>query len=161
MHLLGRRNAVADHRPGGEPGPGGPNGRAPPRPPIRIDSRGAILVVAGFVLATRYPARAVPFILLWTLGRGRLRSRCSWPPAGRPSASSCPLTVVFTAIPAAMLLGTAIEPGALLAMTSGFTMLPVAVPLFLAWSRRVRTAWLLTYAVVFGGVTIVIGLRPP
>jgi diguanylate cyclase (GGDEF)-like protein len=68
-----------------------------------------------------------------------------------------PLTVVFTVIPAAMLLGTAVEPGALLAMTSAFAMLPVAVPLFLAWSRRVRNAWLLTYAVVFGGVTMVSG----
>ena len=42
-------------------------------------------------------------------------------------------------------------------MTSGFTMLPVAVPLFLAWSRRLRNGWLLAYAVVFAGVTLVTG----
>jgi len=60
-------------------------------------------------------------------------------------------------IPAMTLAFTATEPGALLSMASGFTMLPVAVPLFLAWTPRLRTAWLVAYAVVLGGATMITG----
>ena len=118
---------------------------------------GAILLVAGFTLSVRYPDRAVPFLLLWTAGS--VASFALFVAAGRASTRFVlPLSVLFTVIPATLLLGTAIEPGTLLAMASGFTMLPVAVPLFLAWNRRVRTGWLLAYTVVFGGVTMLTGL---
>ena len=114
-------------------------------------------MATGFVLAARYPMRAVPFFALWTTGG--IASAALFFAAGRASPRWVPpLTVLFTAIPATLLLGTAVEPGTLLAMASGFTMLPVAVPLFLAWTRRVRTAWLLVYAAVFGGVALTTGL---
>ena len=116
-----------------------------------------ILVATGFLLAARYPMRAIPFFVLWT--SGGIACGALFIAAGRASPRMVlPLTVVFTVIPAVLLLGTAVEPGTLLAMASGFTMLPVAVPLFLAWTRRVRTVWLVAYAVVFGGVALVTGL---
>jgi diguanylate cyclase (GGDEF)-like protein len=118
---------------------------------------GVILVATGFLLAARYPVRAVPLFFLWT--SGAVASFALFVAAGRASARYVvPLTVLFTVIPATLLLATAVEPGTLLAMASGFTMLPVAVPLFLAWNRRVRTGWLLAYALIFGGVVIVTGL---
>ena len=108
------------------------------------------------MLGARYPIRAVPFFVLWTTGG--IACFALFIAAGRASPRMVvPLTVLFTAIPATLLLGTAVEAGALLAMSSGFTMLPVAVPLFLAWHRRVRTVWLLAYAVVFGGVILATG----
>jgi diguanylate cyclase (GGDEF)-like protein len=116
-----------------------------------------ILVATGFVLAARYPMRAAPFFVIWT--SGGIACAALFFAAGRAAPRwVLPLTVLFTVIPATLLLGTAVEPGTLLAMASGFTMLPVAVPLFLAWTRRVRTAWLLVYAAVFGGVALVTGL---
>ena len=116
-----------------------------------------VLLVTGFVLAARFPARATLFFFLWTSGAAA--SFALFFAAGRASQRFVvPLTVLFTLIPATGLLVTAVEPGALLAMASGFTILPVAVPLFLAWTSAVRTGWLLAYAVVFGGVTFVTGL---
>lgn len=116
-----------------------------------------ILVATGFLLAARYPTLAIPFFVLWT--SGGIACVALFVAAGRASARLIlPLTVLFTVIPAVLLLATAFEPGTLLAMASGFTMLPVAVPLFLAWTRRVRTVWLVAYAVVFGGVALVTGL---
>lgn len=116
----------------------------------------AILLVTGFVLAARYPARATLFFFLWSSGAAA--SFALFFAAGRASHRFVvPLTVLFTVIPATALLGTAIEPGVLLAMATGFSMLPVAVPLFLAWARPVRTGWLLAYTAVFGGVTLVTG----
>ncbi|MEA2654432.1 MAG: hypothetical protein QOI37_1659, partial [Chloroflexota bacterium] len=118
---------------------------------------GIILVATGFLLAARYPLRAAPFFFLWT--SGAVACFALYAAAGRASPRFIlPLTIVFTVIPATLLLGTAVEPGTLLAMASGFTMLPVAVPLFMAWTRRVRTGWLLAYAGVSGGITIVTGL---
>jgi diguanylate cyclase (GGDEF)-like protein len=115
-----------------------------------------ILVATGCLLGARYPMRAVPFFVLWTTGG--IACFALFVAAGRASPRMVvPLSVLFTIIPATLLLGTAIEPGTLLAMASGFTMLPVAVPLFLAWHRRVRTTWLLAYAAVFGGVILVTG----
>jgi diguanylate cyclase (GGDEF)-like protein len=118
---------------------------------------GVVLVATGFLLAARYPTRATPFFFLWT--SGAVACFALFVASGRASPRFVlPLTVVFTVIPATLLLGTAVEPKALLAMASGFTMLPVAVPLFLAWTRRVRTAWLLVYAAILAGVVIATGL---
>jgi diguanylate cyclase (GGDEF)-like protein len=117
---------------------------------------GVTLLVTGFVLAARYPDRSAAFFLLWTSGAAA--SFALFIGVGRASQRFVvALTVVLAIIPATLLLGTAVEPGALLSMASGFTMLPVAVPLFLAWTRPLRTGWLVAYAVVFGGVTIVTG----
>lgn len=116
-----------------------------------------ILLMTGFLLAARYPARETLFFFLWTSGAAAsfvlflLSQRVS-------RRFVVPLTILFTVIPAAALLVTSSEPGALLAMASGFTMLPVAVPLFLAWTRPIRTGWLFAYTAVFGGVTLVTGL---
>jgi diguanylate cyclase (GGDEF)-like protein len=116
----------------------------------------AILLVTGITLAARFSERAVAMLLLWTSGAAinfvlfLVSSRV-------PRRFVVPLTVLFTLIPATALMFTATEPQALLSMASGFTMLPVAVPLFLAWTGRLRTSWLLGYAVVFGGVTLVTG----
>lgn len=115
-----------------------------------------ILLVTGFVLAARFPTRAVPMFVLWTSGAAI--SFGLFIAASRASRRFVvPLTVIFTLIPALTLMFTATEPGALLSMASGFTMLPVAVPLFLAWTPRLRTGWLLGYALAFGGVTMVTG----
>ena len=94
--------------------------------------------------------------MLWTSGAAA--SSTLFLAARRaPHALVLPMTVVLTVIPAIVMLGTAMEPRALLAVTSGFTMLPVAVPLFLAWTRSVRNGWLLIYTVVFAGITIATG----
>ena len=156
MHLLARRNRSPNEDPQDD------RSRAARAVELRRVLRsgsllvGTILLATGFVLATRYPVRAEPLIVLWT--SGAVSCFALFVIASRASLRLVtPLTVVFTAIPAAMLLGTAVEPRALLAMTSGFAMLPVAVPLFLAWSRRVRTAWLLAYAAAFAGITVISG----
>jgi diguanylate cyclase (GGDEF)-like protein len=115
-----------------------------------------ILLVTGFVLAARFPPRAIPMFVLWTSGAAITFGL--YLAAGRASRRFVvPLTILFTVIPAMALAFTATEPGALLSMASGFTMLPVAVPLFLAWTSRLRTAWLVAYAVVLGGVTMITG----
>ena len=117
---------------------------------------GATLLVSGVVFAIRYPERGAAFIVLWTAGAAAsftlfLAVRRA------PQRFIVPMTVAFTVIPATMLLGTAAEPRALSAMTSGFAILPVAVPLFLAWTRALRTGWLVVYATVFAGTTIATG----
>jgi hypothetical protein len=85
----------------------------------------ATLLVAGVAFATRYPERAAAFLLLWTAGAAA--SFTLFLAARRaPQRLIVPMTVVFTIVPAVMLIGTATEPRAILAMTSGFTMLPVA-----------------------------------
>lgn len=125
---------------------------------LRVGSAlvGAVQLATGVAFAIRYPDRAAEFFTLWT--SGAVASVALFVTANRASQRYVVmLTVVLTAIPAAMLLGTAIEPRALLAVTSGFTQLPVAVPLFMAWTRRLRTGWLVTYALVLGSVTIVTG----
>jgi diguanylate cyclase (GGDEF)-like protein len=116
----------------------------------------AILLVTGFVLAARFSARGIPLFVLWTSGAAVTFGL--YVAAVRASRRFVvPLTIAFTLVPAALLLVTAIEPGALLSMASGFTMLPVAVPLFLAWTPRLRTGWLVGYALVFGSVTVATG----
>ena len=115
-----------------------------------------VLVLTGFALGARYPIRAVPFFLLWT--SGGIACCALYIAAGRSSQRMVvPLTVLLTGIPATLLLGTAVEARALLTISSGFTMLPVAVPLFLAWHCRVRTVWLLAYAAVYGSVILATG----
>lgn len=115
-----------------------------------------ILLVTGFVLAARFPLRALPLFVLWTSGAAV--AFALYLAAGRASRRFVvPLTIAFTLIPTTTLVFTATEPGALLSMASGFTMLPVAVPLFLAWTPRLRTAWLVGYALVLGGLTMVTG----
>ena len=117
---------------------------------------GVILLATGVAFAGRYPDHAASFFTLWT--SGSVASFALFVTANRVSQRYVvPLTVVLTVIPAAMLLGTAIEPLALLAVTSGFTQLPVAVPLFMAWTRRLRSAWLVAYAIVFASITLATG----
>ncbi|MBI3748717.1 MAG: GGDEF domain-containing protein [Chloroflexi bacterium] len=115
-----------------------------------------VLEVSGVAFAARYPEHAASFFTLWTLGA--IASVALFAAARRASPRFVvPLTVVLTIIPATMLLGSAVEPGALLAITAGATQLPVAVVLFLTWTRRVRTGWLLSYTIIFDVVTIVTG----
>jgi diguanylate cyclase (GGDEF)-like protein len=117
---------------------------------------GVTLLTTGFVLGARYPDRAAAFFLLWTSGAaGSVALFLTVDRASRRLV--VPLTVVLASIPATLLLGTAVEPGALLSMSSGFTILPVAVPLFMAWTRPVRTGWLVVYGAVIVGVTITTG----
>jgi diguanylate cyclase (GGDEF)-like protein len=123
---------------------------------------GSLLVTAvclgtGILLAIRFPASATVLFPVWTLGAAA--NLAIWFVADRaPQPLVVPLTLVFAGIPATGLLVSAFEPSTLQAMISGFTMLPVAVPLFLAWSRSVRTGWVLSYATVFVGVSLVTGL---
>lgn len=117
---------------------------------------GVILLATGFTLAVRFSASATLLFFLWTSGAAA--NLALWFAAERASQRFVvPLTVLFTLIPATGLYGSAVEARALLAMASGFTMLPIAVPLFLAWTRAVRTGWLLAYSTVFVGVTLVTG----
>jgi diguanylate cyclase (GGDEF)-like protein len=117
---------------------------------------GVVLLATGVAFAARYPDHAASFFTLWT--SGAIASFALFATANRATPRLvAPLTVVLTVIPATMLVGSAIEPRALLAVASGFTQLPVAVPLFMAWTRRLRTAWLATYAVVIASITLVTG----
>lgn len=115
-----------------------------------------ILVVAGVVLTARFPARSAELLAVWTTGAAICLVLYLLAPRAT-QRSIVPLTVTLTLAPAAGLLVTAREPGLLLAVSSGFTMLPVAVPLFLAWTTRIRTAWLVLYSLVFGGFILVTG----
>jgi len=127
----------------------------------RVLRTGSILVAAallasGLAFANRYPDRATAFLLLWTAGA--LANVALFVAARRaPQRLVVPMTVLLGVIPALMLLGTATDPRALLAIASGFTMLPVAVPLFLPWNRPLRTGWLVSYAAVFAGTTLATG----
>jgi diguanylate cyclase (GGDEF)-like protein len=117
---------------------------------------GVVLLGTGVAFSGRYPERAMPLFVLWA--SGAVASFALFLAARRASQRFVvPLTVVLTVIPATMLVGTAIDPKALLAVTSGFTQLPVAVPLFMAWVRPLRTAWLVSYAVVFSAITLLTG----
>ncbi|MEX1170867.1 MAG: diguanylate cyclase [Chloroflexota bacterium] len=119
---------------------------------------GLVLLVTGFVLAARFPDRSFPFLVIWTAGAAL--SLVLFLVAPRATQRSVvPLTVLLTIGPAAGLLVTATEPGALLAVSSGFTILPVAVPLFLAWPTALRTAWLVAYSLILGGITLLTGFE--
>jgi diguanylate cyclase (GGDEF)-like protein len=126
---------------------------------LRIGSSlvACVLLVTGVVLTARFPDRAVEFLTVWTTGAGiclalfLLAARAT-------QRSVVPLTVPLTLAPAFGLLVSATEPGLLLAVSSGFTMLPVAVPLFLAWTTGLRTAWLVVYSLVLGAIILATGL---
>jgi len=115
-----------------------------------------VLLLAGLVLAVRFPPDAAVLLAVWAsgaigcVGLFLISKRAT-------QRSVVPLTVLLTLAPVAALLVTASVAGALLAVSAGFTMLPVAVPLFLAWTSRLRTAWLVAYALL-GGLTATIGL---
>jgi diguanylate cyclase (GGDEF)-like protein len=117
---------------------------------------GVALLLTGIAFAARYPEHGTSFFLLWTTGA--VASFALYLASLRaPQRLVVPFTVILTIIPAVLLLGTAIDRKALLAVTSGFTQLPVAVPLFMAWTRPVRTAWLVAYTLVFALLTLVTG----
>ena len=115
-----------------------------------------ILLVAGVVLTARFPNRAAEFLAVWTTGAAACLALYVLAPRAT-QRSVVPLTVILTVAPVAGLLVTAREPGLLLAISSGFTMLPVAVPLFLAWTTNLRTVWLVLFTLVFGGFTLITG----
>lgn len=118
---------------------------------------GIVLLVTGVLLAVRFPDRSVPLLVAWTSAAvGCLGLFLVAPRATERSVAV--LTVLLTIFPAVGLLVSAVEPGALFAVSSGFSMLPVAVPLFLAWNTALRTAWLIAYALILGGVTVLTGL---
>jgi diguanylate cyclase (GGDEF)-like protein len=115
-----------------------------------------ILFLSGIVLAIRFPDHATPLLAVW--GLGGVACIALFFVSGRTTQRSVVLlTVLLTVSPIAGLLVSAMEPRALLAVSAGFTVLPVAVPLFLSWTTRLRTAWLVSYSVLVGGFTIVTG----
>jgi diguanylate cyclase (GGDEF)-like protein len=117
---------------------------------------GFILLVTGVTLAARFSAQASLLFFLWTSGAAA--NFVLWLLAERaPQRFVVPLTVAFTLVPAIGLYVSAAETESLPAMASGFYMLPIAVPLFLAWTRVVRTTWLLAYAAVYVVVIITTG----
>jgi diguanylate cyclase (GGDEF)-like protein len=116
-----------------------------------------VQLLAGVVLAIRFPRDADPLLAVWAagavgcVGLFLISNRTT-------QRSVVPLTVLLTLAPVAGLLITATVSGALLAVAAGLTMLPVAVPLFLAWTSRLRTAWLVAYSIL-AGLTVMAGLH--
>ena len=117
-----------------------------------------VLVLTGIVLTARFPDRAAEFLTIWTSGSALcvalyvLALRAT-------QRSVVPLTVLLPLGPLAGLIVSAYEPGLLLAISSGFTMLPVAVPLFLGWTTALRTAWLVVYSLSLGAFILVTGFN--
>lgn len=114
------------------------------------------LLGTGILFAARFPDHAALLFVTWAscglAGFGLCLT------AGRaPHRLVVPLTVLLTMLPAIGLLVTAVEPGAMLGIVSGSAIVPVAVPLFLPWTRALRTGWSLSYAVIFGAVSLVTG----
>lgn len=118
----------------------------------------AVLLVTGLALSARFPDRSVDFLAVWT--SGALVCLALFFLASRATQRSVvPLTVVWPLAPAAGLIVSAYEPGLLLAISSGLTMLPVAVPLFLGWTTALRTVWLVVYSSTLGGFIVVSGFN--
>jgi diguanylate cyclase (GGDEF)-like protein len=117
-----------------------------------------ILLVTAIVLSARFPDRAGPLLVAWMSGSALCFVLYLMAPR-TTQRSVVPLTVVLATAPVAGLLVSSPEPGALLAVSSGLTMLPVAVPLFLAWTTQMRTAWLVLYALALGGLILATGLE--
>jgi diguanylate cyclase (GGDEF)-like protein len=114
-------------------------------------------LVTGVALSVRYPEHAGTFLAIYT--SGAIISFVVFLIANRATPRLiAPLTVALTLIPLNMLVGPAIEPRTILTVAIGFAELPFAVPLFMAWTRPVRTAWLVTYAVV-GLMTVAFGFN--
>ncbi len=116
-----------------------------------------ILFGTAVLLGLRYPTRGLELFALWTAEAAAVA-------ALHPLASLASrrrmirLTLLFAFVPAIGLpITLALEPGTLLQMNSAFATLPVAVPLFLAWPRPVRTAWLVGYAAAFGAIALITG----
>jgi len=117
-----------------------------------------ILLVTAVVLSARFPDRAGPLLVVWTSGSALCFGLYLLAPR-TTQRSVVPLTVVLATAPVAGLLVSSPEPGALLVVSSGLTMLPVAVPLFLAWTTQMRTAWLVLYSLALGGLILATGLE--
>jgi diguanylate cyclase (GGDEF)-like protein len=118
---------------------------------------GIVLFVTGVLLAVRFPDHSALLFGVWAAAAaGCLGLFLVAPRATERSVAV--LTVLLTVFPAVGLLVSAVEPGALLAVSSGFSMLPVAVPLFLAWTTALRTVWLVVYSLILGGATVLTGL---
>lgn len=116
-----------------------------------------VLLATGAILAARFPARGADLFGLWAAEAFAV-GILIWLARGVRGRWIVPLTVLFSTIPAIGLPVTlSMEPGTLLMMSSGFSILPVAVPMFLAWDRGLRTRWLVAYAAVFGAITLLTG----
>ena len=117
---------------------------------------GIVLLATGVYAGPPILGECDVLFVVWTAGGAA--NLVLWLAADRaPKRLVVPLTVVFTLIPAIGLLISAAETPALASMAAGFTMLPIAVPLFLAWTRAVRTVWLAIYSAVFVGATLATG----
>ncbi len=117
-----------------------------------------ILVITGLTFAVRFPVSGPALIALWVLGA--VATGVLYPLAlHAPRKFIVRLTLVMAAIPAICLPGTlAIEKGTLISMAGALAMVPVAVPLFFGWSRNLRTAWVVGYALL---LSIFVGLTGP
>jgi diguanylate cyclase (GGDEF)-like protein len=115
-----------------------------------------VLLATGVVLSARFPDRAIEFLIVWPIGAAVCVALYFVAPRAT-QRSVVPLTVMLTIAPTLGLLVSATEPGLLLAVSSGLTMLPVAVPLFLGWTTALRTGWLVVYSVVLGAVILATG----
>ena len=118
-----------------------------------------VLFITGIAQADRYPASATMLFSVWVAGA--LATGLLYPLAVRaPRRLLVQLSVALATIPAICLPWTlAIEPKSLLSMTSSFAILPVAVPLFIGWSRNLRTGWLLAYTGAMIGLVTVTGFN--
>lgn len=109
----------------------------------------AILIGTGLLMASRFPANRSLLLAVW--GAAGLFTLLIFAGAMRPRRQAAvPLSVAFTIGPLVAIIVTTTEPGALLGVSSAYAMLPVAVPLFLAWTTRLRTTWLLGYVGLVG-----------
>jgi diguanylate cyclase (GGDEF)-like protein len=106
---------------------------------------GVILLATAFLYAGRFPSEGTAIFALWACGAAV--NLVIWVVALRASNRFvAPLTVAMTIPSAVALLISAVEPAALLTSASGLSILPVAVPLFMAWTRTGRARWLIAYA---------------
>jgi diguanylate cyclase (GGDEF)-like protein len=112
----------------------------------------ATLWITAIFFDLRYPANGPQLFIVWTIDG--LLMGALYPFAVRaPGRYIVRLTLLMASVPSIGLVGTLlIEPATLLSMSSAFAILPVAVPLFLGWTRRLRTTWLLAYAGVLVGI---------
>ncbi len=116
-----------------------------------------VLLITGIFLAARYPDNAPELFGVWAIAA--VATGLLHPLAVRaPRRLLVQLSLAMASIPAICLPWTlAIEPKTLLSMTSSFAILPVAVPLFIGWSRNLRTGWLVAYAGTLIGFVVLTG----
>ena len=117
-----------------------------------------ILLITAVFFDLRYPVTGRALFAIW-FGDGLLIGLL-YPLAVRARGRYIVrLTLLMASLPLLGLVGTlAVEPATLLSMTSAFAILSVAVPLFLSWPRRLRTAWLLVYAGGLIGLIFLTGI---